>query len=120
MESVTRRITSARLDASTVLVLLVQFACDAWALECRVCDCCANMFSVRDAVQVMAAADQVDEQLIACASAFKMRLEEECRQGCREFCYRICLDLFLQTAVAQTSSSSSTHIQSGIHCSCCV
>ena len=43
------------------------------------CDGCANMFSARDAVQVMAAADQVDEQLIACASAFKVRLEEECR-----------------------------------------
>lgn len=43
------------------------------------CDGCANMFSATDAVQVMAAADQVDEQLIACASAFKVRLEEECR-----------------------------------------
>ena len=104
MESVTRRITSARLDGSTVLVLLLQFVCDAWALECRcsflilcfglitniiiiiiiiiiirVCDGCANMFSARDAVQVMAAADQVDEQLLACASALKVRLEEECR-----------------------------------------
>ncbi len=43
------------------------------------CQCCSQLYSHADCAQVMAAADQVDEQLHACSLAFKTRLQEESR-----------------------------------------
>ena len=81
VESVTRRILSSRSDGSTVILLLAQLTSDAWALEERICEMCLQMYTASERVQVMAAADQIDEQLRACAAAFQQRLLEECRSG---------------------------------------
>ena len=97
VESVMHRISSIRFDCSTALLLFVQLVMDTWcgipepksrslhptppfrALERRMCQCCSQLYSSTDGAQVMAAADQLDEQLHACALAFKLRLQEESR-----------------------------------------
>jgi hypothetical protein len=79
IEAVTRRISTTISDGSTAMLLLAQFASDTWALEQRICEMCLQMYSPTERVQVMAAADQVDEQLRACAAAFQLRLLDECR-----------------------------------------
>jgi hypothetical protein len=75
IEAVTRRIS----DGSGAMLLLAQFTSDTWALEQRICEMCLQMYGSSERVQVMAAADQVDVQLRACAAAFQLRLLDECR-----------------------------------------
>ena len=73
------------------LEMMMQMTRDVWAVEERVCECVLQLYPAADCVQVIAAVDQLDEQLQACASAFKMRLEDVCKGVCVCVCVCVCV-----------------------------
>jgi hypothetical protein len=79
LQRISYRISESRAGGALSLLMLMQIAGDIWTLEQRVCVCCLQLYTAADRAQIVAAADQIDDQLLSAAVAFKRTLQEECR-----------------------------------------
>ncbi len=79
LQRISHRTAELRAGGALSLLMLMQIAGDIWALEQRLCVCCLQLYTAADRAQIVAAADQIDDQLLSAAVAFKHALHEECR-----------------------------------------